>query len=115
MQFLADVKCGHGLDNVDTVQGFLDSVVKELGLHRIDGYVHTFSNGSLYGPGISGHVLIAESHIQMHTSPERDLLQLDVHSCRPFDVEAVKRLVDEFFGVRPYPTEAYRLSLIIDH
>ena len=87
MHWIADCICAHRLADVDTVQGFMDAVMDELGLHRIDGYVHTFNNGgSVYGPGISAPTLIAESHIQLHTAPERSLLQLkplpDVSSCR---------------------------------
>lgn len=116
MHFLADALCSHSLADVDVVQGFMDAVVKELGLHRIEGYVHSFDNGgTVYGSGISAHTLIAESHIQVHTAPERNLLQLDVHSCRDFDIGVIKSLVVQFFGVRPSPTEGWRLSLTIDH
>lgn len=47
--------------------------------------------------GISGFVMIAESHISIHTFPEKDYVFIDVFSCKGFDVEnAVKLLVNAF-------------------
>ena len=47
--------------------------------------------------GISGFVMIAESHISIHTFPEKDYVFIDVFSCKAFDVEnAVRLLVDAF-------------------
>ena len=48
-------------------------------------------------PGISGFVMIAESHISIHTFPEKEYVFIDLFSCKGFDVEsAVKLLVDAF-------------------
>ena len=47
--------------------------------------------------GISGFVIIAESHISIHTFPEKDYVFIDVFSCKSFDAEkAVKLLVGAF-------------------
>ena len=47
--------------------------------------------------GISGFVMIAESHISIHTFPEKDYVFIDVFSCKGFDVdEATKLLVNAF-------------------
>jgi len=48
-------------------------------------------------PGISGFIMIAESHISIHTFPEKNYVFIDVFSCKGFDVEnAVKLLVNAF-------------------
>lgn len=39
--------------------------------------------------GISGFVLIAESHISVHTFPERRFVNIDVFSCKDFDADQV--------------------------
>lgn len=39
--------------------------------------------------GLSGFVLIAESHISLHTFPEAGQLHVDVFSCRSFSAERV--------------------------
>jgi S-adenosylmethionine decarboxylase len=35
--------------------------------------------------GVSGYVMIAESHISLHTFPERRLVWADIFSCKDFD------------------------------
>lgn len=39
--------------------------------------------------GVSGYVMIAESHISLHTFPERRLVWADIFSCKEFDPDAV--------------------------
>ena len=47
--------------------------------------------------GISAFVMIAESHISIHTFPEKDYVFMDVFSCKSFDAEkAAKLLVNAF-------------------
>ena len=53
-----------------------------------------FSKGT---PGISGFVMIAESHISIHTFPDQDYAFMDIFSCKEFDAErAIGYLVDAF-------------------
>lgn len=53
--------------------------------------------------GISGFVIIAESHIAIHTFPEKKFFTLDIFSCKPFDCEIVLEFVQEIFA--PKSTE----------
>jgi S-adenosylmethionine decarboxylase len=39
--------------------------------------------------GVSGYVMIAESHISLHTFPERRLVWADIFSCKDFDATTV--------------------------
>ena len=49
--------------------------------------------------GISAFVMIAESHISIHTFPEKDYVFMDVFSCKSFDAEKaakkVKRIINK--------------------
>ena len=48
--------------------------------------------------GVTGIVVLAESHISIHTFPARRFLSADVYSCRHgMDQEAVKRFFAEKF------------------
>lgn len=48
-------------------------------------------------PGISGFVMLAESHISIHTFPDYDYVFIDIFSCRNFDTDkAVDNLVGAF-------------------
>lgn len=51
-------------------------------------------------PGFSGFVMLAESHISLHTFPDSDYVFLDIFSCRDFDVESAKKMLIEAFGAK---------------
>jgi S-adenosylmethionine decarboxylase len=53
---------------------------------------------------VSGFVLIAESHISIHTFPEKQYLSMDLLSCQQFDVELVLRIMRESFGIAKLET-----------
>ena len=50
--------------------------------------------------GVSGFVMIAESHISMHTFPERRLVWADVFSCKDFDESIVLDEIKRRFSIR---------------
>jgi S-adenosylmethionine decarboxylase len=54
--------------------------------------------------GVSGFVLIAESHISIHTFPDRGYLSLDIFSCKNFDFQQAITYVSELFGVTRHET-----------
>lgn len=54
--------------------------------------------------GVRGAVLIAESHITVHTYPDQGRLHLDIFSCKDFDVQQVTtRVVEHFRPIRINP------------
>lgn len=54
--------------------------------------------------GITGFVIIAESHISIHTYPARCYAFVDVFSCKPFNVDKVVRLTKEWFDATSVDT-----------
>ncbi len=50
--------------------------------------------------GISGFVMIAESHISIHTYPEKDYITADVYSCNHFDSDKAVAFLVKAFGIR---------------
>ena len=57
-------------------------------------WLDKFSNGT---EGMSGIVMIAESHISIHTFPDQDFVFMDIFSCKNFDAEkAIEYLLDAF-------------------
>ena len=55
--------------------------------------------------GISGFVMIAESHISIHTFPEKDYVFVDVFSCKCFDVDKAVGLIVSAFDAKKYKKE----------
>jgi S-adenosylmethionine decarboxylase len=54
--------------------------------------------------GLSGCVIIAESHISVHTFPDKGFISLDIFSCKPFDQELAVAHAVETFGVQRHET-----------
>ena len=48
--------------------------------------------------GYSAFVLLAESHISIHTYPEALRFSIDCYSCKIFDQTPVLKLLTEYFG-----------------
>ena len=101
MHLVLDVTCKQGLDDGAAVAAFIHNLVALLpGVHiRFGPHVEKFGNGTSYGPGITAVCIISESHIVVHTAPERRLLQLDVFSCNSFAIDEVGTLVDVTFKI----------------
>lgn len=69
------------------IRKFLVNLVQKIGMTQILPPLVVYY-GSPKAPedaGISGFVLIAESHISIHTFPIKQFASLDVFSCKEFD------------------------------
>lgn len=84
---------GYG-GNVDVMKDhkalfrFLDEYPDTIGMTKITSpQVYTYEGQKPEDNGISGFVLIAESHISVHTFPYRNYINIDVFSCKEFDAE----------------------------
>lgn len=76
------------LTDVGRIQRFLDTHPGDIGMTRIaPAQVHTYRGKNPEDWGVSGFVLIAESHIAVHTFPARGYANVDIFSCKPFDVD----------------------------
>ena len=82
------------------ISEFLDSIVKILGMNKLIEPIALYCNNGTNSwdkGGVSAFVMIAESHIAIHTFPQAKLLTADIYSCKPFDVEtAVKEFERSF-------------------
>ena len=76
------------LSNIGKISEFLDIFPEKLEMTKImPPYVFRYDGGAVKEDwGISGVVLIAESHIALHTFPEKEFFTLDIFSCKDFDV-----------------------------
>ena len=74
------------LQDAEVVRRFLDEYPAAIGMTKIiEPQVYTYRGQKLEDWGVSGFVLIAESHISVHTFPERGYLNVDIFSCLKFD------------------------------
>ena len=87
------------LSDINFVFDFLNTLPSKIGMTKITApYVFKYDGRGIQKEwGITGFVIIAESHISIHTYPEKDYVFIDVFSCTPFNVEdATKHIVDAF-------------------
>lgn len=65
--------------------------------------------------GISGFVIIAESHISIHTFPDRGLLWVDIFSCKAFDADAAVTFIGEQFNLERLDVRTLERGLEYPH
>jgi len=93
------------LKDLDFVLKFLDDLPDLIGMHKIaephaidyPGNPKSFDRG-----GISAVVIIAESHISIHTFPSRNYMSVDIFSCKNFDVNKTIEFIVKSFGVKKF-------------
>ena len=88
------------LANLDTIYEFLEHCPDLIHMTKImPPYVFKYHGKVPEDWGVSGFVLIAESHISIHTFPDRAYLSLDIFSCKDFDYQQAITYVTEIFGL----------------
>jgi S-adenosylmethionine decarboxylase len=79
----------------------LNELPEFVGMHKmtLPLVVPWMDNGATV-EGISGFVMIAESHISIHTFPEKNYIFIDIFSCKPFDIEKGIDFFKERLGIK---------------
>lgn len=88
------------LNDVEFIRQILNELPELINMTKISepeityysGDETTFDNG-----GISAFVIIAESHISVHTFVKQQFVFFDIFSCKEFDVEQAERYLLEKF------------------
>ncbi len=89
------------LNDKERVFAWVDKLPEELGMHKITvpELVHADSNGDKDPGGWSGIVMIAESHISIHTFVDRRFASADVYTCKNgMNTEHIINKFKELFG-----------------
>lgn len=86
------------ISDVAYVYHVLDTLPDKIGMTKIiPPYVFPYSGLVPEDKGITGVVIIAESHLTFHSFTEKDYFFFDIFSCKPFDVSiAVRTILDAF-------------------
>ena len=111
------------LEDIGFIYNFLDKLPAAIGMHKImPPYTFSFTEGTYTRDwGISGVVIIAESHISAHTFPEKEFVTVDVYSCKNFDTKKAAEYVLALFEPkkfekkvvmrgRDFPSESEKVS-----
>jgi S-adenosylmethionine decarboxylase len=99
------------LGDMDRVFEVLDQAPEALGMKKIiTPYVVKCGPNEKKDPGgYSGFVMIAESHISVHTFPAKHFVSIDVYTCQgDLDAEKAKAIFQEAFGVKEFEENIIR-------
>jgi S-adenosylmethionine decarboxylase len=97
---------GYGCDkekltDLNGIYDFLSRYPGEISMTKImPPYVFKYSGLVPEDWGLSGFVLISESHISVHTFPEKLYLSLDIFSCKNFDVHGAIERIKSIFDIK---------------
>jgi S-adenosylmethionine decarboxylase len=83
------------LNDGPLIRRFLGQAAESCQLHPVQEAIHSFSP-----QGVTGYVLLEESHISIHTWPEHRFALIDVLSCKQIDTESLDVLVRNTFSPR---------------
>ncbi|MDI6807624.1 MAG: adenosylmethionine decarboxylase [Candidatus Eisenbacteria bacterium] len=90
----------------------LDEFPGRIGMTKImPPYVFKYVGSNPDNWGVSGFVLIAESHISIHTWPEKLYLSIDIFSCKEFSSESAIAYMKEAFGIERVDSEVVERGL----
>jgi S-adenosylmethionine decarboxylase proenzyme len=92
------------LDNLNEIETIFLNSLKDSGATYINHYFHKFSP-----QGVSGVVVIAESHLSIHTWPESEYAALDVFTCG--DKSIGDKVVQNL--IKPFNTTDYSITYIM--
>lgn len=96
---------GYGCDkkklrDLNLVYKILEELPNRIGMTKImPPYVFKYSGLKPEDWGVSGFVLIAESHISIHTFPEKNFVSVDIFSCKTFDSPEAETYLKSAFAM----------------
>lgn len=112
---------GHGCDpgqlaDAELVRGFLDEFPDRIRMTKITPpAVYTYQGPKPEDWGVSGFVIIAESHISVHTFPDRGYVNIDVFSCKEFDADRALAEVRQTFAMSAHQVRSWVLDRGLEH
>jgi S-adenosylmethionine decarboxylase len=86
------------LASEELVRELLDRLPERIGMTKISApHVQRYVGDKPEDWGVSGFVLIAESHIAVHTFPKHGYVWVDVFSCKGFEAAQALSIVSDAF------------------
>ena len=88
------------MQDIDFIYQLLDIYPSQIGMTKISPpKVSKYIGSKSEDWGVSAFVLIAESHISIHTFPERSYINIDIFSCKEFNAEQAIKDLQQKFGL----------------
>jgi len=89
------------LSNLDFIRRFISNLPEEIGMKKIsEPKLINHKAEKKIDRGITGFVILAESHISIHTFPNRDYISFDIFSCKDFNPRRIIKNIKETFKIK---------------
>ncbi|MSO80236.1 MAG: adenosylmethionine decarboxylase [Alphaproteobacteria bacterium] len=105
---LLDLWGAKRLDEPDHIEAAMREAVEAAGATLLHIHLHHFSPEG----GVSGVAVLAESHISIHTWPERDFAALDVFMCGKCNPHLAVPVFKRAFGASAISVNEVRRGLV---
>ena len=105
---LADLWGAERLDDQDHIERAMREAVAACGATLLHIHLHGFGEKC----GVSGVAVLAESHISVHTWPERGFAAFDVFMCGSCDPEKAVPVLKRYFNPTSVRIDHYRRGIV---
>jgi S-adenosylmethionine decarboxylase len=105
---LADLWGARNLDNIDLIEHALREAVDVCGATLLHIHLHRFTEGG----GVSGVAVLAESHITVHTWPERNFAAFDIFMCGKCEPMNALPVLRRFFQPTDLRVDQHRRGVV---
>ena len=93
MHVIVDLYDAKHLDDISYIEGVMRECIRQCGANLLHIHLHHFSpNG-----GVTGVAVLSESHISVHTWPERSFAAFDIFMCGLAKPELAVEILKEQF------------------
>jgi S-adenosylmethionine decarboxylase len=97
MHVIVDLYEAEHLDDIELVESAMRECIEKCGAHLLHIHLHHFTPND----GVTGVAVLSESHISVHTWPERKFAAFDIFMCGTAEPElAIDILKDRFKAKR---------------
>ena len=105
---LADLWGASNLDNIELIERALREAVDVCGATLLHIHLHHFSEGG----GVSGVAVLAESHITVHTWPERSFAAFDIFMCGKCEPMKALPVLRKYFQPTSEQVDQHRRGVV---
>jgi S-adenosylmethionine decarboxylase len=96
LHIIVDLYDAEYLDNIERVEAAMRECIEKCGAHLLHIYLHHFTPND----GVTGVAVLSESHISVHTWPERKFAAFDIFMCGNSEPELAIEILKGHFNAK---------------
>lgn len=96
MHIIVDLYEAEHLDDIELIEKVMRECIETCGAHLLHIHLHHFTPNH----GVTGVAVLSESHISVHTWPERNFAAFDIFMCGNAEPELAVDILQERFKAK---------------